>query len=126
MLFTNRQTNLHCQKHNLLYSCLYSLKLNDNKHSRLCKVTHTRDFHELQLVSIDCSSCSSVSKVRKVLHCEQRIGELICYNFTIPSAEIIPPSIISATGSHHSGRFLTIFYPTIKQGKGNTYQLQIH
>ena len=26
------------------------LKLNDNKHSRFCKVTHTRDFHGLQLV----------------------------------------------------------------------------
>ena len=31
-----------------LFICLYSL--NNNKHSRFCKVTHTRDFHGLQLV----------------------------------------------------------------------------
>ena len=37
----------------------------------------------------------------------------LCYEhnlqyLAIPSAEIIPPSILSATGSHHLGRFLTI------------------
>ena len=31
-----------------LFICLYSL--NNNKHRRFCKVTHTRDFHGLQLV----------------------------------------------------------------------------
>ena len=36
-----------------LFICLYSLKLNNNKHSRFCKVTHTRDFHGLQLVRIN-------------------------------------------------------------------------
>ena len=62
MLFTNK----HTDKPSLpktqppLFICLYSLKLNDNKHSRFCKVTikhsrfckvtHTRDFHGLQLV----------------------------------------------------------------------------
>ena len=37
---------------------------------------------------------------------------------TIPSAEIIPPSILLVTGSHHLGRFLTIFIPPLSKEKG--------
>ena len=48
MLSTSRETNLRCQNITS-FICLYSL--NNNKHSRFCKVTHTRDFHGLQLVS---------------------------------------------------------------------------
>ena len=52
MLFTNKQTDKPSlpKTQPPLFICLYSLKLNDNKHSRFCKVTHTRDFHGLQLV----------------------------------------------------------------------------
>ena len=47
---TDRQTFTAKNTTSFILICLYSLKLNDNKHSRFCKVTHTRDFHGLQLV----------------------------------------------------------------------------
>ena len=55
MLFTNKQTDKPSlpKTQPPLFICLYSLKLNDNKHSRFCKVTRTRDFHGLQLVQFN-------------------------------------------------------------------------
>ena len=47
---TDRQTFTAKNTTSFILICLYSLKLNDNKHSRFCKVIHTRDFHGLQLV----------------------------------------------------------------------------
>ena len=47
---TDRQTFTAKNTTSFFLICLYLLKLKDNKHSPFCKVTHTRDFHGLQLV----------------------------------------------------------------------------
>ena len=47
---TDRQTFTAKNTTSFILICLYSLKLNDNKHSWICKVTHTHDFHGLQPV----------------------------------------------------------------------------
>ena len=70
--------------------------------------------------------CNTAVNRQKMVTQGPNMIEVYRQSKAIPSAEIIPPSILSATGSHHLGRFLTIFYPIIKHGKGNRYQLQIH